>query len=374
MALARPTPPARGGHQLVERDEALATLRRYVDEEATAIGRLVLIRGEAGIGKTALLRAFVEDCPPEVDVFWGACDGVSTPQPYGPFEDMADALGPEFRRLLDGNASRGELGRWLLKWIALGPLRVLVVEDVQWADQATLDLLAWLARRIEALPVLLLVTHRDGAGDEPSVARILGGVASLPALRQMPLEPLSRAGVARLASNAGVDANELHRITGGNPFYVHEVLDAGLSRIPISVRDAVRARVAQLDERGRRALQVAAILGIRAEPWLLAAVAGEDILGVDDCLGVGLLTKRDGIAFAHELTRMVVLEDVPVIHGIALHRRALAALEQAGVGDAARLAYHAEGAAERDAVLRHASAAGHRALAAGSHREAIAQF
>jgi DNA-binding CsgD family transcriptional regulator/tetratricopeptide (TPR) repeat protein len=377
MALARPArsgPIERRSQRLIERDEALATLRRYLDEEATAIGRLVLIRGEAGIGKTALLKAFVEDCPSDVDVLWGACDGVSTPQPYGPFEDMADALGPEFRRLLDANATRGELGRWLLKWMALGPMRVLVIDDVQWADQATLDLLAFLARRIESLPVLLLVTHRDGDGRAPSVDRILGGVASLAVLRQLPLEPLSRAGVERLAGDTGIDARELHRITAGNPFYVHEVLDAGLSRMPISVRDAVRARVSQLVERGRRALQVAAILGVRAEPWLLAAVAGEDILGIDDCLRIGLLTKADGIAFAHELTRMVVLEDVPVIHGIALHRRALAALEQAGVGDAARLAYHAEGSAERDAILLHAPAAAHRALAMGALHEAIAQF
>jgi DNA-binding NarL/FixJ family response regulator len=374
MALARPVPFDRRNDQLVEREEALAALRRYLDEEASAVGRIVLIRGEAGIGKTALLKAFVQDCPAGVDVLWGACDGVSTPQPYGPFEDMADALGAEFRGLLDANASRGELGRFLLKWLATGPLRVLIIEDVQWADQATLDLLAFLARRIERVPVLLLLTHRDGDGSAPSVDRVLGGVASLPILRQLPLEPLSRAGVERLAADTGVDAQELHRITAGNPFYVHEVLDAGLTRIPVSVRDAVRARVAQLDERGRRALQVAAILGVRAEPWLLTAVAGEDILGIDECLQVGLLTKADGIAFAHELTRMVVLEDVPVIHGIALHRRALAAVEQAGIGDPARLAYHAEGSAERDPVLRHAPAAGQRALAAGSHREAIAQF
>jgi ATP/maltotriose-dependent transcriptional regulator MalT len=374
VALARPSPPERRGRGLVERDEPLATLRRSLDEQATAVGRIVLIRGEAGIGKTALLKAFVEDFPSDLDVLWGHCDGVSTPQPYGPFEDMADALGAEFRRLLDGDASPGEVGRWLLKWMSAGPMRVLVIEDVHWADQATLDLLAFLARRIELLPVLLLITHRDGDGRSASVDRILGGVATLPVLRQLPLEPLSRAGVERLASDTGVDAQELHRITAGNPFYVHEVLDAGLSRIPISVRDAVRARVAQLDERGRRALQVAAILGVRVDPWLLAAVAGEDILGIDDCLRIGLLTKADGIAFAHELTRMVMLEDVPVIHGIALHRRALAALERAGVGEASRLAYHAEGAADRDAVLRHASAAGHRALAAGSHREAIAQF
>ena len=374
MPLARPALIAHRGHQLVEREEALATLRRSLDGQAPATGRIVLIRGEAGIGKTAVLKAFVEELPSDVDVLWGLCDGVSTPPPYGPFEDMADALGTEFCSLLDGNPARGEVGRWLLKWMAAGPMRVLIIEDVHWADQATLDLLAFLARRIEALPVLLLMTHRDGDGDAPSVDRILGGVASLPILRQLPLEPLSRAGVERLAIDTGVNAGELHRITAGNPFYVHQVLDTGLSRIPISVRDAVRARVAQLDDRGHRALQVAAILGVRSEPWLLAAVAGEDVLGIDDCLRIGLLTKADGIAFAHELTRMVVLEDVPVIHGIALHRRALAALEQAGLGDPTRLAYHAEGAAERDAVLRHAAAAGQRALAAGSHFEAIAQF
>ena len=373
MPLARQAPGADRSRQLVERDEALATLRRSLDVAATGTGRIVLIRGEAGIGKTSLVKAFMEACPSELDVLWGACDGVSTPQPYGPFEDMADSLGREFRTLLDGSAARGELGRWLLKWMAAGPTRVLAIEDIHWADQATLDLLAFLARRIESLPVLLLLTHRDGEG-APSVDRILGGVASLPVLEQLPLEPLSRAGVERLASETGIDARELHRLTAGNPFYVHEVLDAGLAKLPISVRDAVRARVAQLDDRGRRALQVAAIVGVRAEPWLLAAIAGEDILGIDDCMRVGLLTKADGIAFGHELARMVVLEDVPVIHGIALHRRALSALEQAGVGDPARLAYHAEGAADRLAVLRHASAAAHRALAAGSHREAIAQF
>lgn len=374
MALPGRAPTGHPSRQLIERDEPLATLRGALEEAATGAGRIVLIRGEAGIGKTTLVRAFLEDRPPDVDALWGACDGVSTPQPYGPFEDMADALGPGFRSLLAGDAARGEVGRWLLNSMPAGLTRIMVIEDIQWADQASLDLLAFLVRRVETLPVLLVMTHRDGDGHAPSVDRVLGSVATLPGLQQLPLEPLSRAGVERLAGDSGVDVRELHRITAGNPFYVHEVMGAGLSRIPVSVRDAVRARVAQLDDRGRRALQVAAILGVRAEPWLLAAVAGEDILGIDDCLRIGLLTKGEGIAFGHELTRMVVLEDVPVIHGIALHRRALAALEQAGVGDEARLAYHAEGAAERDGVLRHAAAAGHRALAAGSHREAIAQF
>ena len=374
MALARPSLVNTDGQPLVERDEPLAALRRYLDEDAKAIGRLVVVRGEAGIGKTALVRAFIEDCPADVRIFWGACDGVSTPQPYGPFEDMAEAMGPELRRLLDSNASRNEIGRWLLKRLSTGNRHVLVIEDIQWADQASLDLLAFLVRRIEPLPVLVVLTHRDGDGAAPNVARILGGVAALPVVRQLPLEPLSRAGVATLAGDSNVDVDELWRITAGNPFYVHEVLDAGVDRIPVSVMDAVRARVERLDERGRRALQVAAVIGVRAEPWLLAAIAGEDVIGIDDCIRVGLLTKEEGIAFRHELTRMVVLEDLPVIHGIALHRRALNALERAGAADAARLAYHAEGSADREAVLRHASSAGRRALATGALHEAIAQF
>jgi DNA-binding NarL/FixJ family response regulator len=374
MSRTHPTRSDRGSGSLEERRDELDSLRQYLDDAAAGVGRIVLVRGDAGIGKTALLQAFVEALRPAVNVLWGASDGVSTPQPYGPFEDIAETLGPEFRQLLEADASRGELGRWLLRWMAVGPVRVLVIEDVQWADQATLDLLAFLARRIETLPVLLLVTHRDGADDAPNIDRILGGVATLPVVRQLALQPLSPAGVVRLAGGTGIDAVELHRITAGNPFYVHEVLDTGLSRIPLSVRDAVRARVAQLDERGRRALQVAAILGVRVEPWLLAAVAGEDVLGVDDCVRVGLMTKADGLAFPHELTRAVVLADVPVIHGIALHRRALNALERAGVRDEARLAYHADGAADRAAVLRHAPAAGHRALAMNAVDEAIAQF
>jgi DNA-binding CsgD family transcriptional regulator len=374
MALARPDAAHPRGRHLIERDEPLAALGRYLGEAAKGAGRLVLIRGEAGIGKTAILSAFIEDCPANLEVLWGACDGVSTPQPFGPFEDMVDALGPELRRFLDANASPNDLGRWLLKRLATGPGHILVIEDVHWADQATLDLLAFLVRRIERLPVLVLATYRDGDSGSPSVARALGSVASLPIVRQLPLEPLSRTGVATLAGDRRVDVDELHRITAGNPFYLHEVLDAGADRIPVSVMDAVRARVARLDERGRRALQVAAVIGVRAEPWLLAAIAGEDVLGIDDSIRVGLLIKEEGIAFRHELTRMVVLQDLPVIHGIALHRRALDALERAGTADAARLAYHAEGAANREAVLRHASTAGRRSLATGALHEAIAQF
>jgi DNA-binding CsgD family transcriptional regulator/tetratricopeptide (TPR) repeat protein len=363
---------------LIERDEPLAALVRHLTEVAAGSGRFVVLRGEAGIGKTALLREFLRISPPEVTILVGACDGVSTPQPFGPLEDMVATLGPELRALLDANASRSDVGRWLLDRLSTGGPYIFAIEDLQWADDATLELLAWLARRLDGLDLLVLVTVRELDASTPNVSRILGSIAALPVVRHLPLEPLTRAGVARLAGQSDFDMEELYRVTGGNPFYTTEVLNGRYGQsdaIPLSVLDAVRARVERLDDRARRALQVAAIVGVRAEPWLLAAIAGEDLAGIDDCLRPGLLIKSpDGIAFRHELTRMAVLEDLPVIHGIALHRKALAALERAGTGGAARLAYHAEGAADRAAVLRHARAAGRRALTMGALTEASAQF
>ena len=170
MAIARPVVSTPSSHGLIEREAPLAALRLYLDEVATGAGRFVLIRGEAGIGKTTLLRAFLESCPPDISILSGGCDGVSTPQPFGPLEDMVSALGPGLRTLLDADASRAEVGRWLLARLSAGATTVLVVEDLQWADDATLELLAYLARRLETLPVLVLVTHRDGDGPAPSVA------------------------------------------------------------------------------------------------------------------------------------------------------------------------------------------------------------
>jgi DNA-binding CsgD family transcriptional regulator/tetratricopeptide (TPR) repeat protein len=374
MAVTNPDAVLAPGQGLVEREAPLAALKQYLDEASARVGRFVLIRGEAGIGKTTIVREFVRSRPPDVIVVSGACDGVSTPQPFGPLEDMVPVLGPELRDLLGSNASRADIGRWLLGRLSTGVTHVLVIEDIQSADDGTLELLAYLARRLEALPLLVLATYREGESPEPTVARVLGSISTVPAVRQLRLEPLSRAGVARLARGSGLDVAELHRLSGGNPFYIGEVLNAGGDRLPVSVLDAIRARVTQLDRRGLRALQAAAIVGMRAEPWLVAAIAGEDVIGIDDCIRIGLLTKADGIAFRHELTRMAVLEDLPVIAGIALHRRALDALQRAGNADAARLAYHAEGAADRAAVLEHATAAGRRALAMGALHEAVAQF
>src|SRR5215831_20546092 len=133
---------------LLERDTQLASLAEYAGDARQGGGRLVLIAGEAGVGKSALVEQ-LERGLPEATWYWGACDGLFTPRPLGPLFDLASKLGGELLELCRADAPREELFSALLRQVgAPGTTHVLVVEDIHWADEATIDLLRFLARRI----------------------------------------------------------------------------------------------------------------------------------------------------------------------------------------------------------------------------------
>jgi DNA-binding CsgD family transcriptional regulator len=337
-------------------------------------GRLVLIAGEAGIGKTALVRAFCERGG-HGRVLWGACDALFTPRPLGPFVDIAEELGGDFGAVVAEGAAAGPLLAALTRSLRGRPPDVVVLEDLHWADEATLDVLRLLARRIESLPALVLATYRDDEIDPRHPLRIVLGELPSGSAARLALSPLSAQGVAELAGAVGVDHAELHRRTAGNPFYVTEVLAAADAEIPETVRDAVLARTARLDEQARTLLDAVAIAPMRAELWLLSALAEGELDGLDGCLASGVLrAERDAVRFRHEIARVAVEEALAPHRRVALHRKALAALAGAARPDPARLAHHAEAADDADAVQRYAPAAGERAAMLGSHREAAAQF
>ncbi len=253
-----------------------------------------------------------------------------------------------------------------------------MLEDLHWADEATLDVVRLLARRIETLPALVLATFRDDELDRSHPLRIV--VGELPAggaVGRLAIARLSAGAVAALAAAQGVDAAELHRRTGGNPFFVTEVLAAGGPQVPDTVRDAVLARAARLGGGARSVLEAVAIVPQRAELWLLAAVAGENLGELEACVASGMLHAHgDAVAFRHEIARIAIEDTLPPDRRLHLHRAALAALSAtpARSRDLARLAHHADAAGDADAVLRHAPAAGEQAAALGAHREAAAQF
>src|SRR5580704_8952970 len=361
---------------LLEREAQLASLGEYAGEARDGDGRMVLVAGEAGVGKTALVEQVQRNLP-AASWYWGACDGLFTPRPLGPLFDIAAKLGGELLGLCRADAPREDLFGALLRQVSEpGELRVLVVEDIHWADEATIDLLRFLGRRIRDATVLLIVTYRDDGLSATDPLRIaLGDLATQRSVRRVGLAPLSAGGVQVLAGEAGLDSAALYRLTGGNPFYVTEVVQSGLAEVPTSARDAVLARVTRLGPGARDVLDAAALTGTRVEVPLLASVTAGPPSAADELLASALLTG-DGVAvsFRHEIVRMAVAGAVPPLRNVLTHARILGALRDRGCDDDARLAFHAEGAGDGPAVLRHAPAAARRAAALGAHREAAAQF
>jgi DNA-binding CsgD family transcriptional regulator/tetratricopeptide (TPR) repeat protein len=373
------TTRADAASELLERFEQLSVLaERLAAVRESSHGRLVLVAGEAGVGKTVLVRRFCAEPGRAARILWGACDPLFTPRPLGPLLDVAQTSGGELEELVERGARPHELAKAIMRELGTRAPTILVLEDVHWADEATLDVMRLLARRVETVPTLVIVTYRDDELDRAGPLRIvLGELATSEAVDRMKLAPLSPPAVAQLAESSGVDADELYRKTAGNPFFVTEILAAGEDEIPHTIGDAVLARAARLTPAARALLEAVAVAPPQAELWLLEALATDALDHLEECLRSGMLTSEPGgVAFRHELARLAVEESLPPNRSIALHRKALAALATppAGAPDLVRLAHHAEAANDAEAVLRFAPAAGARAASLGAHREAAAHY
>ena len=267
----RDTPPV----ELLERESNLANFASYAAEARTQQGRLVLLAGEAGVGKTALLEA-LKDRLPEATWAWGSCDGLFTPRPLSPLYDIARDLGGELKAACDRNAAREDLFDAFVNALSAEPdLAVVVIEDVHWADEASLDLIRHTWRRAGDAKVLMIVTYRDdGLAADPMLRTVLGDLATYRGTRRMGLAPLSTAAVAALAVDSSIAPDELYRLTGGNPFFLSEVLAGDGEHVPASARDAVLARTGRLDEEARTALETVSLFRAQAEPVHLLALEG----------------------------------------------------------------------------------------------------
>ncbi len=355
--------------ELLERDDALAQLLGALAEARSGHGMLAVVGGEAGIGKTSLVRRLTQEAG-EARVLWGGCDDLAVPRPLGPFHDMAASGAARVGAHL-GDGDRSGIFAAVMAELGERAPTVCVIEDAHWADIATIDVLTFVARRIADVSALLVVTVREDelAAGHP-LRRALGAAPGAHS-RRLSLSPLSADAVRRLA---GRDAARLHGLTGGNPFLVTEMLSAGHGGTPGGVRDAVLSRAARLGAGARHALEVVSVVPARAERDLLDAVAGDAAAALAECEAVGLLVSEPGaVRFRHELARLAVEETLPGSRRIELNRLVLRALE-ARDADAARLAHHAERAEDPAAVTRHGLRAARAAARAASHREASALY
>ncbi len=383
-------------HALLERSDLLDRLRGHAEAARRGQGRLVLVSGEAGVGKSALVETFRRRHSGDAVVLAGACEAMSAPPPLGPVTDFAGELGEGFARLIEEGAAPQRLFAALLDRLRSGGrTHIVLLEDLHWADDATLDLLRYLGRRVGEVRALVLGTYRDdGLSTTHGLRRLLGDLASAATVHRVEVPRLSRDAVAELAAGTAVDPEALYRSTGGNAFFVTEVLASGGSGLPAKVGDAVMARVSRLSPAAVGALELAAVVGQYADAALLGEL-GATPDALDECVSVGLLVGRRGVlSFRHELARQAVLAAMPATRRERTHAAVLDALERRAATDVqgaavtavadrapaapavspAVLAHHAYLAGDGAAVLRYAPGAGRDALRLGAYREAREQF
>ena len=358
---------------LWERSDALAVLEELYRETAQA-GGIALVAGEAGIGKSALIRAFADRCGARARVLLGLCDPLVTPRASGPLHDIARQAGGVLAERLDAGSTQSELFGALVEELT-GPVqrprRIVVIEDAHWADEATHDLVVFLGRRIERLPAMLVLTYRDDELGTEHPLRATLAVLPRQVVRTVPLKPLSRECVAEQAANAGRDADDLFERSGGNPLLLTELLAAEDRAVPATVRDLILARLRRLSPPARDLARLVSVMPTSADALILDGMEEP----VDECIAAGVLMSfGDGVSFRHELLRHAVEESMSAARRVALHRRALDLLATLDGTDPARLVHHARHAGDVDALLRHGVEAATGAAAQGAHREAVAHF
>jgi len=361
---------------LLERQAELQMLGTAVERAHTGQGSAVLVLGEAGIGKTSLVQAFLAAEAGRTRVLAGACEDLFTPRALGPLRDAARsaATGP-LAAALSPRTDPDLVFTAVCDELASPPSPVvLVIEDAHWADGATLDVLRYLGTRMRDLPAVLLVTYRDDALARGHPLRGVLGVLGSRAATRLQLSRLTPDAVREMAASSTVDPSELFRLTGGNPFFVSEALANPGAVVPPTVVDAVLARVGTLSPAAQTALDRLAVIPSGAEVSLLRVLV-YDLAPVAEAERAGVVELRgDVVAFRHELARRAVVESLPTSVRLDLNAEVLRALLSRPDCDPFRILHHAVEAGDDAAVITHGPAAAQEATRVGAHSQAAACY
>jgi DNA-binding CsgD family transcriptional regulator/tetratricopeptide (TPR) repeat protein len=382
---------------LIGRGEELQELRRALDEVLAGGSACAVVAGEAGLGKTRLVRELLRSAA-DVEVLVGGCVELgSEVLPYAPFVDILSDLadregaaavrelggptGTELARLLPDDdavpdvtrASAGRLFaalRCLLTGLAARRPLLVLVEDVHWSDRATRDLLGLLARRLPPRTYLLLTARTDESDEEHAVPRFLAQLSAAGAHR-IELRPFTRHEQAlQLSGIVGIPPtrarlDQVYARAEGNPFFAEELIALGdADVVPVTVRDLLEARVDALPPATRRVVRAAAAVGRRAEHRLLVRALQSTDEALDDALcpaieGHVLVADGGMYVFRHALLHETVTASLLPGERSRVHRALAEALtDDPSLADsrhglAGRIAHHwlaaGEGARGRQA-------------------------
>ena len=360
--------------ELIERDGFLAMLQTHFRNIEEGEGRCVLISGEAGIGKTSLINAFCAELKKEYKIYKGTCDALYTPRPLAPLYDIALQMRNDFMQEAGGIEDRaGLFARFFHELNNQSKPGIIVFEDIHWADEATLDFIKFLARRITQLRCLFILTFRDEEIDASYRLRNVLGDLSPDTFTRIRLIPLSREAVYKMANEKGYDAENVYNISGGNPFYVNEILASYSPGVPDNIKDAILSVYDRQEEGTRNAWQICSVIPEGIEISRFAKIKASWDEGMDHCFALKIIVvKNDRIIFKHELYRRTIEASLSPFKRIALNKKLLELFLDSfeEKGEIERIVHYAKNANENKLVVKYAPLAAKQAASVGAHTEA----
>ncbi len=360
--------------KLLERSEHMDQLRSAFQEVIAGRGRSVFIAGEAGIGKTALVRQFISEIDTPYLLLEGYSDSLFAARPLGPLFDIAPLLGDDFVRLLKENPSRNLIFPAALEALnSQGAPVILFFEDIHWADEATLDFIRFLARRIKQIQCLFILTLRDTELPSGHPYRMILGELPPTDYQKIILPPLTPGTVQTLAEEAGREGSEVYQLTGGIPYFVREILASYHLGIPETVRDSILSLYHRQFDATKDLWEMVSVIPGRIDMEVVRIMHPTFSKVVEFCFNARILIhETNAISFKHELFRTTIEESLSPVRRQELHKLVTdAMLIVTGIEvPTARIIHHARLAKDTQRLRELAPKAAAEAALLGSHLEA----
>ena len=360
--------------ELIERDGFLVPMQAKFENITDGEGHCILVCGEAGIGKTSLIRAFCKDVKNNCKIYQGTCDALFSPRPLGPIYDIIWQMGSDIVDSSRNITERAALFSQLFNELEnQAGTTMIVIEDIHWADEATLDFIKFFIRRITRLHCLFIVTYRDNEIHSRHPLRTVLGQLPPDTFTRMQLTPLSRQAVETLAVKKGYKGEDVFGISGGNPFYVNEILASYSQGIPDNIKDSILSNYNRLDEKTKQVWQILSVLPTGFEIKYLEIMEPLYGAAIENCLDTKILiSKGDRILFKHELYRRTIETSLSPFVRVTLNRRILDLFLEGFERnqETERIIHHAKNANDYELVVKYAPQAARQAASAGAHIEA----
>lgn len=360
--------------ELIERDEPLSLLQTVFENVEEGEGHCVFIGGEAGIGKTSLVKEFASKIKTRCRIFQGTCDALFTPRPLAPVYDVMIQLQNKFAQINETIDDRNLFFSQLFYELkSLNETVLLIFEDIHWADEATLDFIKFFSRRITQLPCLFLFTYRDTeVHSQHPLTNVLGQL-NANSFSRLQLRPLSREAVKKMADEKGYKGEDVYAISGGNPFYVSEILASYSLGVPDNIKDSILSIYNRLEEDKKHVWQIVSVLPAGFEVEYLKTMEPAYAATVYHCVALEILVIKNGtISFKHELFRRTIECSLSPYLRIELNKRILDLFKEnfEKNGEIERIVHHAKAANANEVVVHYAPVAAKLAAKLGAHLQA----